>query len=75
MTTPALTIVETVDREDGGRVVDAVLTVRHITRLTCGCLRYSCDRPGGGRVDVTRGEHCTPLPRPSPDHLPESIPA
>ncbi len=60
MTTPALTIVETVDRLDGQRVDRAVLTVRHITRLTCGCLRYSCDRPGGGQVDVTRGAHCDP---------------
>jgi hypothetical protein len=68
-------IVETVDRLDGTRVQDAVLKVRHISRLTCGCTRFSCDRPGGGQVDVIRGEHCEQLARPSPVPVPESIPA
>lgn len=58
MTAPALTVVETVDRLDGGRVQDAVLAVRQIARLTCGCHRFECDRPGGGTVHVVRGEHC-----------------
>lgn len=57
-TTPALTVVETVDRLDGQRVQDAVLSVRLITRLGCGCHRFECDRPGGGVVHVLRGEHC-----------------
>lgn len=56
------TLVESVDREDGTRLHGAVLTVRHITRLSCGCIRFSCRRPGGGVVDVTRGEHCNSSP-------------
>lgn len=72
--TPALpqTITATVDDLDGNRHDDAVLTVRHIARLTCGCTRFSCHRPGGGYVDITVGEHCTPPVRSSP---PASIPA
>jgi hypothetical protein len=72
--TPA-TISATVDDADGNRVDDAVLAVRHITRLTCGCTRFSCHRPGGGFVDLTVGEHCTPLARPSPAEAPESLSA
>ncbi|MCU1589234.1 MAG: hypothetical protein JWP11_490 [Frankiales bacterium] len=74
------TIIATVDQLDGTRVDHAVLAIRHITRLNCGCIRYSCHRPGGGLVDVTVGEHCerqqpAPLARPSPAASPESIPA
>lgn len=48
----------TVDTLAGDRLEDAALTVRRIVRLGCGCLRYECDRPGGGRVDVLVGRHC-----------------
>lgn len=62
--TPAV-ITETVDSRDGERLVDAVLTVRHIVALTCGCVRYECDRPGGGVVHVIRGPHCIPVAVPA----------
>ena len=76
MTPAPSMIVATVDRLDGTRVQDAVLRVRHIVRLTCGCLRYECDRPGGGYVHVLRGEHCEQFARPSPPAaVPESVPA
>jgi len=59
VTAPALpSITATVDTLDGQRMTDAVLGVRQIVRLGCGCLRYECDRPGGGRVDVLVGQHC-----------------
>jgi hypothetical protein len=58
-------ITETVDTEAGERLADAVLTVRHIVALTCGCLRYECNRPGGGVVHVVRGLHCQPVPVPA----------
>lgn len=54
-------ITETVDTESGDRITDAVLTVNHIVGLTCGCVRYECDRPGGGVVHVVRGAHCERL--------------
>jgi hypothetical protein len=57
-------ITETVDTEAGERLIDAVLKVRQIVALTCGCLRYECDRPGGGVVHVVRGPHCQPTPAP-----------
>lgn len=48
-----------VDRWDGTRVYDAVLTVQRVVRLNCGCDRIECDRPGGGTgVHVLRGAHC-----------------
>jgi hypothetical protein len=81
--TPALpqTITEpVVDQYDGARVVDAALRVRHIVQLGCTCLRYECDRPGGGRVHVFRGEHClnaspcSPA-RSSPPTVPEFLSA
>ncbi len=62
MTSPApAMITATVDTLAGERVEDAVLTVRLIVRLGCGCLRFECDRPGGGVVHVLRGEHCESL--------------
>lgn len=62
--TPAV-ITETVDTLDGERITDAVLIVRVIVRLGCGCLRYECDRPGGGVVHVLRGPHCQPVAVPA----------
>lgn len=59
------TLVEAVERTDGSGLHVAVPTVRHITRLACGCHRFSCNRPGGGVVDVLRGEHCQPVEIPS----------
>lgn len=59
---PALSsVVATVDTEAGERLNDAVLTVRLIVRLNCGCFRYECDRPGGGTVHVLRAGHCERL--------------
>lgn len=78
---PALpqTITEpVVDQLDGTRVHDAVLRVRHIVRLGCTCLRYECDRPGGGQVHVFRGDRClngSPCAPPSPSTVPVPIPA
>lgn len=62
MTAPALTVIATVDSAAGERLTDAVLTVRQIVRLNCGCHRYECDRPGGGQVHVLRGAHCEQVP-------------
>ena len=55
MTAP---VVATVDTLAGERLTDATLTVRSSVRLTCGCFRRECDRPGGGVVHVLVGEHC-----------------
>jgi hypothetical protein len=51
-------ITATVTDAVGQRLQDATLAVRQMRRLGCGCLRYTCDRPGGGLVDVLVGEHC-----------------
>lgn len=53
-------VVETVDRLDGTRVHDAVVTIDRVVRLTCGCHRLEANRPGGGRVHLIRGAHCAP---------------
>lgn len=62
--TPSM-VTATVDSATGERLTDAVLTVRLIVRLGCGCLRYECDRPGGGGVHVVRGKHCERLAVPA----------
>lgn len=52
------TVTATVDTLDGQRLTDVTLTARRVVRLTCGCDRVECDRPGGGDVHVIVGAHC-----------------